>query len=927
MTRKIYRGVLLIFIISICFINYSKAQTTDQDSLVTNVRSIAYGKQPFWMVTSAVSSVTGNELQKSFTTNLANTLFGRLSGLTVIQGGNEDGDDSPTLHIRGLNTYGPGRSILVIVDGVQSTFERLVPDEIESVSVLKDASATAIYGSKGANGVLLVTTKKGNTGPMLVSFSTQQGFSQAQRLPKLLGSYEYAKLYNEASVNDLLPEPYSNGDLEAYRTGSEPTYHPDVNWYDEILRKSTPISNYNLNFRGGNSDVRYFVLLNAITSKGLLKETSNLSDNSINQKYSRYNFRTNIDVNLSKNLSATFLLGGSIEKKTFPGGRNSTMLFYNMAHTPSNAFPVRNPNNSFGGNPLYTNPLGDVLNTGFYSTDSRTIQVTFKMTEKLDVIAKGLSISGLVSFNNYYSGNSDKTRTYASYYLTKDTEGKPVYNQIGQETSLSSSEGLLSQWRNSTIQAFLNYTRTLGNHSFDAMMMVNNESQTFAGDPLPYKNSRIAGRFTYANQEKYIGELSFAYNGSDNFAKVNRWGLFPSVSLGWILSKEDFIKESKMLNYLKIRGSYGLTGNDQIGGQRFMFREQPYGYSDGYTFGTSNNGQSGISEGQIANPNVTWEKEKKLNLGFEATVFKHFDVVFDVFNNDRYDILSLPNRTVPQYLGFNLPYNNIGKTNNKGFEVQVGYNSDTKNDFQYFVDVNIWYAKNKIIYNAEPFQENEYLYSTGHAIDQPFSLEAIGFFKDQTDIDNSARQIFSTVRPGDIKYKDQNLDKVIDQNDFIAIGNTGMPNLSLGFETGFKYKGFDLNAFVQCVTNRTTYLDGNYYQAFQNHGNISTVALGRWTPQTASTATYPRLSSVDNLNNQQWSSFWQRDGSFIKLRSLELGYSLSDEIIKRLHMGNARVYLNGTNLFSIDKMDFTDPESSSGYPAMRTYSIGTRIQF
>jgi len=927
MSSKYKRGILLSIIFISCSAVLSSAQTTKQDSLVNKDKHIAYGILPQWMVTSSIATVSGDNLQKSFTSNLANTLYGRLPGLSVMQGSGEPGNDSPSLNIRGLNTFGSGRSILVIVDGVESSFEKLVPEEIETVSILKDASATAIYGSRGANGVLLVTTKRGIDGPMVVSFSVQQGFSQAQRLPEFLGSYDFAKLYNEALTNDKQAPRYTDTDLEAYRTGSDPVFHPDVNWYNEILRESAPSSKYNLNFRGGTSGVRYFVLLNALTSQGLYKKTAELSRNCIDQKYARYNFRSNIDVKLTKRLSALLILGGSVENKTSPVDINSSSMFSLLSTIPPNAFPVRNPNNSFGGSSLFSNPLGNMLSNGFYTSNSNTIQATLKMSEELDFITKGLSASALVSFNGYYSGNAYKTRNYARYSISKNGLGDTVYNKIGQETSLSSNEGMLSQWRNTAFQAFINYNRTFGRHQFDAMMMVNNENYSIAGTASPFKYSGVGGRFTYANREKYIGELSFAYNGSENFAKGKRWGLFPAVSLGWIASNEDFLKGSNLLNYLKIRGSYGLTGNDVIGGNRFMFNPQSYESINNYTFGTSNTGQNSLAEGAIANPNVTWEKEKKMNFGFEATVFQQFDIALDIFQNDRHDILAKPAQTIPLYLGFVLPNYNIGKTLNKGFEANIRYNSNKDKALQYFVDASLWYAKNKIVYKAESVQAYDYMYGTGRSIDQPFLLQAIGFFKDQGDIDASPKQIFAVSQPGDLKYKDQNGDNMIDQKDYVATGFASRPELIAGIETGLKFKGFDLNVLIQCVTNRSVYLNGNYYQAFQNNAKISSVALGRWTAETAETATYPRLSASTDLNNFQSSSFWQRDGSFIKLRCLEFGYSLSEKTANKIHLSGARFFMNGTNLFSLDYMDFTDPESISGYPAVRTCSIGTRIQF
>lgn len=929
MTREIDKWFSLICL-NMLFVMFTNAQTLSKDSGACksdSIKQIGYGSQASWITTSAISSVSGGDLQRSFTSNLGNTLYGRLSGLTSMQGRNEPGIDAPTMYIRGINTYGTGRSILVMVDGIQGSIDQLIPEEIESISVLKDASATAIYGSRGANGVLLITTKRGRNGSLSVKFSTQQGFTQAQSYPNFLDSYGYASLYNEALINDGKKALYSKNDLEAYRTRSDLFYHPNVNWYNEVLSKAALASNYNLNLSGGNDWVRYYVLLNVLNRDGLVKKTAKLSENSTDQNYSRFNLRTNIDIKLSKNMSAVLLLSGSIDDKSSPYANNTTSLFATLAALPPNAFPVYNEDGSIGGNSLYSNPYGDILNRGFFVSKTSTTQTVFKLTEKLDMITKGLSISGLIGFNSLYTEKSNKSRTYERYLITQDTLGLQTKTRYGQNTSLSSDEGMLNSWRNVTIQSYLNYERTFGEHELSAMAMFNYETYSPAGLSLPQKYLGIGGRFTYANQGKYIGELSFAYNATENFPANSRWGLFPAVSLGWIISKENFMQSLKSINFMKFKTSYGLVGNDDIGGTRFMFNEQSYIYGSNMYFGTTNNLITPIFEGEIANSNVTWEKETKLNFGLEATVFKNIDFSVDLFKNDRNDILSLPTRTYPQFLGYYaLPKINIGKTRNVGFEADIAYNSDKSKSFEYHAKASVWYAKNKIVYNDEQIQSYDYLYRTGHKIDQPFVLEAVGFFKSQDDIDNSPTQIFATSHPGDLKYKDQNGDDIVDQNDYVPMGKTSIPELTIGLEVGCKFKGFDLNSLFQCVTNRGVYLSGYYYQAFQNYGKVTSMALGRWTPETAETATYPRLSSTTDLNNFQGSSFWQRDGSFLKLRNMEIGYTLSKKILDKIQLSNARIFVNGTNLFSIHNSGIVDPESNSDYPSLRCYSLGASIQ-
>jgi TonB-linked SusC/RagA family outer membrane protein len=683
---------------------FSFGQTTDSDTTEVSakynqIKNITLGFQPGGIVTGSISVINGDELMKSFTPNVANTLYGRIPGLTVMQGSGEPGWDSPSFNVRGVNTFGPGRSPFIIIDGfpsTQSCFEQLTPYEIESISLLKDGAATAIFGNRAANGVLMVSTKRGHNGPLMVNFSAQFGFQQAMRLPEFLGSYDYARLYNEGLANDGQPALYTAADLEAYRTGSDPLFYPDVDWHDQVLRDYAPASNYDLNFSGGNETVRYFVLLNVLNSGGLYINTGDLSEFSKNFDYTRYNFRGNMDLKVSNRLSGTIFVGGSVENKVIPGANESTAPEFNLlASVPPNAFPVYVKDNLFGGNQLYTNPLGDILQRGYYSWNARNSQLALKLTEQLDMITPGLSISAAVAFNGFFKSYSIKTREYARYSVSKDESGTPVFMKIGEETSLSGDESRSTFWRNTVIQSFLNYNRQFDIHHIDAMVMYNYDDLNVTGSNLPYRNIGLAGRFTYSMSDKYIGEFSFGYNGSENFPKGKRFGFFPAVSLGWIISNEDFLKMNDAFNYLKIKGSYGLTGNNDIGGTRFMF-DQYYNWGPAYYFGTTNSSVSTIIQGPLANREVTWEKEKKFNLGIDASMFKHFDVTLDYFNHDRYDILAYPYRDVPQYLGVNLPLLNVGKVNNKGFETIVRYNNETKS-LQYFAEVSVWYAKNKIV--------------------------------------------------------------------------------------------------------------------------------------------------------------------------------------------------------------------------------------
>ena len=919
--------VSLLFGINCAF---TVAQTLEGDTLLPNeMNKIAYGTQPKWMTTGAVSSVKGSDL-KSFVPNIANTLSGRLPGLVVQQWGCEPGADSPTMNARGLNTYGSGTGLFIMIDGFQSTesyFQQLTPQEIESVTLLKDASATAIYGTKGANGVLLVTTKRGTSGKIKINFSIQTGFQQPTRLPDFLGSYDYAMLYNEALVNDGKSPLYTPVDLESYRLGNDPIFHPDVDWYKTVLRKAAPITNYNFTASGSNEYFRYFVLFNVLDDRSLYRKAGNVSDFSKNGTYTRYNFRTNINVKLSKRLQGLVTLGGTIEDKTNPGtSENTSGMFDLLSSVAPNAFPVYVSTGMYGGNSMYSNPLGDLMQTGYTSYNGRALQAIFQLKGDLGFITPGLSVNGGVGFNTYFKSYSKKSRQYARYSVARDNANEIIYTVYGQNTSLNGDESGSSQWRNYSLQASLNYNRTFHKlHHIDAIYLGSYNDYVVTGTDLSYKNIAMGGRATYTYDKRYIGEVSFGYNGTENFPRGHRFGFFPAASVGWILSNESFLRENSIVNYMKLRASYGCVGNDNIGGMRYMFEQ--YYDGAGYHLGASNNTQDGLVEGKLANPDVTWEKEKKLNIGFEATLLGKINLSFDYFMQKRSDILSQPYRTVPDYLGISRPDVNIGKVNNKGIEASVRYNGIGKKDLTYFVETSFWYAKNKIVYNAEQVQENEYLYGTGRMVGQPFVLEAIGFFKDEEEILKSPVQTFTDVRPGDIKYKDQNKDGKIDSNDYYPIGYTSMPQMTLGIHGGMTFKGFDVDIFFQGAANRTVYCGGKYYHAFQNDGKISSVALGRWTPETAEAATYPRLSAENNLNNYQPSSFWQKNGNFLKLRSLEVGYTLPFKTSRRINLEKARIFVNGTNLFSLDYMDgFTDPEIMSGYPALRTISFGLSIQ-
>lgn len=951
----------------------AKAQAAKPDTLKIDTVSIGYGVKPAKLVTSAISTVKGENLDKGFRLNLGSALFGQLPGLIIQQGNSEPGVGTPSFYGRGTNTFGAGQRTgdqrgdqpLLIIDGfiaggsgAGSSFMQLVPEEVESVTFLKDAAATAIYGSRAANGVVLVTTKTGKAGPLQVTFSTKQGFNQPQFIPRTLNSYDYANLYNEALANDALPPKYTQADLDAYQNGTDPFGHPNVDWYSQILRKATPVSSYNLNLTGGNSTMKYFVLLNGINNDGLYKKFGDINSTSTNADYNRYNFRSNVDVNVSRRLSVSFKIGGTVELKNNPFDYNTNSIFNLLAVLPPNAFPVYNANGSYGGSSTYgasgvnSNPLGNLLETGAYQTNSRTLQTSLKFTEQLDMLTPGLSVSGDISLNNYYSAGTRKSRNYSSFSFPVGATVPTGTFGTPSSTSLSGLENI-SQYRNFILQGFLDYKRSFDKHDFSAMAMIYTDNITLPGttgnNTDPYKHNGGAGRIAYIYDTRYIAEVSAGITGSVDYAPGKQYGVFPAASIGWIVSNENFLKKSKSLTFLKLRGSYGLVGNDNTIGGRYQFT-QTYantGTSGSYPLGITSVNVAGYAESTLANPDVTWEKERSANIGVDATLFNKLDIMLDVFNRDRYDILLQPIGTLPQFFGVLglYPYYNQGKSNSRGFEASVTYNSDIKRAFRYFISTNISYARSVVKFNAEPVLLNANLYFTGLPIGQQLRYKAIGFWT-QDDINKRAANpgaypapLGVVLRAGDIKYQDIGgpagvPDGIIDNNDQSATSsNTDIPKYTAGLHTGFSIKGFDLDLIFQARTGVLTYLGGNstlvtgsYFSAFQNFGGAGPIALGRWTPETAETATYPRLSASNNNNNYLGSSFYERDGSFIKLRSAEIGYTIPLYITNKIKLKSARIFVEGTNLFSLDHIRYGDPEVLAGYPVLRTLALGAKIQ-
>lgn len=911
------------------------SQDSTRDSLrtSTNKLNVAYGRQSQESITGAISTVGGYEMSKTFTPSLSNTLFGRLPGLTVMSGSGEPGFDEPSMLIRGLGTFN-NAGFLVMVDGFEASIDNLSVEEIESVSVLKDAAALALYGIRGANGVLLVTTKRGHDGETQIRFTARTGFQKPTRLPDFVNSYDYGVLYNEALANDGLPARYSQSDLENYRTGNDPFLYPNVNWYDEVLANNAPISDINLTFSGGGKNTRYFMLLGYMQDEGLYGNTDSDRKENSNANFRRVNFRSNIDVALSPKVTASLDFGGRIENRSYPN-YNGASLWTNMATYPANAYPVTNPDGSWGGNSSYPdNPVASVLGRGYTSSHDRNIMTNLRLSEDLSDLIPGLRFSQAIGINNWHRGNYNRVRSLAYYELGAGDPGSEqpyIYYQRGLDTGFSVEEGGNDQWNRVNIQGAFDYEKQLGDHGLTGMLMYHQDVLNVSGNNVPYANQSLMGRFTYNFQSRFYAELGFAYSGSERFPEGDRFGFFPSLSGAWILSKEEFLKNSSVINFLKARASVGLTGNDKFGGSRFAYTQDFY-YLGDYRLGLDNISNGTINYGQLGNPNISWEKDLKFNVGFEAKFYDKLDVVMDLFYNQRSNMPVNTENIYPGYIGVSPPYENIGKVNNKGFELDLHY-TDHFGSLNYFVGASGFFAKNKIIEMGEMMRPESYMDRTGQPINQNFGWEAVGFYSPEDFEANGQLKSgvpvssFAPVQPGDIKYIDQNGDGVIDQNDEIAIGNTWQPQFTYTFNLGAEYKGFDVELFFYGLTGRSVNLNGPYFWGLQNNANLSTNALNRWTPENQENATFPRLTTLPNENNYRPSTFWMQTGNLLRLRNVELGYTIPANWAQQIKIDNLRVFVNAVNLFTWDKMEMVDPETYGGYPPLKSLNMGVSVQF
>lgn len=930
----------------------------EDSELLDEVVVVGYGAQKKESVVGAISQVSSKELLRSPAANVSQAIAGKISGVITSQTSGAPGSDDAQIFIRGRATFAGDGQPLVLVDGVERAYSQVAPDDIESISVLKDASVTAVYGVRGANGVMLITTKRGKEQKPEVSLTANWQIQSPTRRDTYLNSYQSVSLLEEALANDGLPSQFDANALEMYRkssagqlSGLDAMLYPNVNWYNEVLKSSSPAQRYNVSVRGGTKRMRYYATAEYYDQQSMVKNLStDKYGNSSSPSFRRYAFRGNMDLFLTSDLTFSINFGTRFEERNSSNtneGDNFSQTFYEINRTPGWIFPVsyevqngESTKTLYGGSSQYQgNIVASLAQGGYYRSTNTINETNFIADYKLDWLTEGLSVKGMMSFdyNSYYK------RAYGASFATYELNDRDNYTSIDAYNRFNNDGELAYSKSSETIyklymEAQVNYARKFGKHDVTAMALYNQNDHR-RNSELSRRYQGLVGRVTYGYDDRYLAEINAAYNGSENFMLGKRFGFFPAFSLGWRINNEAFMKDITWLNNLKIRGSYGEVGNDvyKVNGvdQRFLYEEKWSQISNDYIFGGG--GVTGIYESQYPNYGVTWERAKKFNLGLEFGLWNGLlNGNIDVFYEKRNDILT-QYLTRPQWVGVIMAAGNLGQTKNSGYEIELKHANTIGKDLTYTVSLTYSHARNEIIDMDEPALKTAYRKREGHPIGQYFGLQCDGFVT-QADIDGGSLPVstFGNVQPGDLKYRDLNKDGFIDERDETFIGYSDIPENTYALSLGVNWKGWGLNVMFQGVNNVSRYYDAEARFAFINGGKAKEHHLQRWDPAQSETynlanAKYPLLH-YDSYgdHNQRANSFFLIDGSFIRLKNIELSYNLPVNWAKVVGMSDCRLFVNASNLITWDKLDgLIDPESngSNRYPIMKTVNFGVNIKF
>lgn len=907
------------------------------------------------VTTASTATVTGDDLYKTVTSNFTNTLVGKLSGLIVKEGTGELGANDAQYVVRGIGSFGIGNwnTAKIFVDGFEVTpqyLSGLSTTEIESITVLKDAAALAIYGEKGANGVIKIETKRGKIGKATINARFRSGVQMPTLVNKPLDSYDYAQLYNQAVSNDngmRWTPAYSADQLAAYKSGKG----VNVDWYDEALKSSGMFLDGDITFNGGSKNARYNIDLGYLNNSGILNTSD--TDKTRNLGYSKYNLRANLDFSVLDIFDVKLDMGGRIENNSRPN-YGIDQLFTDLSRYPSNIYNVYDnvEEGNYSGTAIYpNNPYASVNGLGWQSYKARTLQTNFSVRERLDMVTPGLYLKQSVSFYSYTLSAYSKTRNYARWHQGATT--------TTDETTTITASGYgsngMQDWKQYQFTA--GYDRTFGKHGVSAMLNWNvsaYKGESHDSYRYKYNTANLNGFVHYDYDHRYVAELALSRFGNDAFAEGNRWNTYPALSLAWVASEESFLKDNDWVNYLKVRASAGMTGSSESSATGVLPSFNTSGrylFKDFYTYSYIGSFYTGKNQGTwqttyvpmfIPNEKAHAEKSMKYNLGIDATLFHGLDITVDAYLDKRSDILALDN-SLMGYYGKQYYFSNIGKMTSYGVDLTAVYSGKCGN-VDYQINGMMSYNKNRIDEMGEVPTANDFNAKTGRAYGAMIGLVSDGFY-DISDFDANGNllgdvtTVFGTVQPGDLKYKDLDGNKVIDQNDVTAVGRTEYPEWYYSFGGKVGYKGFDLEVMFQGTAGVSANLLDNWDQmvAFVDNGNAFDIAKGAWAYyptegiDNRANATYPRLTTQSNENNYQLSSFWVKDASYLKLRTVELGYNFCPQKLQKCGIENLRVYLNGNNLFTISSLlkDYNiDPENVvSRYPMMQSFNAGVSITF
>lgn len=944
-------------------INVVMVESTD---VLEEITVVAAGTQRKSSIVGAITTVDMKQLSIP-SANLSNALAGNVGGIIAVQRSGEPGANKSEFWIRGISTFGANAQALVLVDGIERDFNEVNVEDIETFSVLKDASATAIYGQRGANGVILITTKKGEEGRVIINFKAEYGLSSSDRMPKYVNGMDYSALANEARRSRYQDPLYDEADMEIIGYNLDPDLYPNVNWYDELLKDQTSVYRAALNISGGGSTARYYISGSYNNEDGLFK-TNNLNDYNTNANYKRYNFRLNVDLDITKTTILEVGLGGWVVQQSKPGGvsDDANVIWGSMANMTPTTVPIRYSNGlwpTYGKeNNMAVSPAVWMMESGYRTMFENKIESNLGIRQDLEFITKGLKLSVRYSFDAYNKHNVYRLKRPALYKAerVRDGMGNLIMTKMSDAVPLY-QETLSQGQRRSYLEGNLSYDRLFGKHRVGGLIFYYQQSHEISETyddifkSVPKRNLALSGRVTYAFDDRYFAEFNFGYTGSENFEPDNRFGFFPAIAGGWMISNEKFVKEkAPWLNLLKLRYSYGEVGNDRIlsniadGGSATRF---PYitvmGPNGDYNFGNQGStGKPGLGIASLGAAHLTWEVARKQNAGIDIGLFNRFNMTVDIFRDNR-DKIFMRRGYMPGTVGLQgegqRPWGNVGKMQSQGLDGTFSYNQEI-GKVALTVRGNFTYATNKIQEYDEAAQSDFYRMTKGYRWGQNRGLISLGLFKDDQEIMNSPKQYDTELLPGDIKYKDVNGDGVVNDDDIVPIGHTDKPELIYGMGISAQWKGFDINVLFQGSGNSDFFLGGSsvYPFAGSEMGNILDVVANpknRWISREISgdpsteraDAIFPRLSYGENLNNFRHSTYWMRSSRYLRLKNVEIGYTLPRELTRKWMMSKVRVYFIGNNLAVWDSFGWWDPELGSGdgakYPIQRVLTFGVTVNF